>query len=160
MKKATVNYILVNPDIPTILPSYATVDSSGADVHACIPRHDSIINPGHIVIGKNEIVLISTNIAVEIPVGLEIQIRPRSGLSSKHGVTVINTPGTIDSDYRGEIKIALINLGGSKYTVIDGDAIAQLVLCPVYRIGFNRVEYLSKSDRGEGGFGSTGIKGK
>jgi len=100
--------------------------------------------------------LIPTGIAVELPPGYEAQIRPRSGLAIKHGITLLNTPGTIDADYRGEIKVILINLGEEDFVINRGDRIAQMVICPVVRVELEEVEELSTTRRSEGGFGSTG----
>jgi dUTP pyrophosphatase len=94
---------------------------------------------------------------LEIPAGYEGQVRPRSGLALRHGVTVLNSPGTIDSDYRGEVSVIIINLGNEEFTVKDGDRIAQLVIAPVCRVSFMEAAGLSKTDRGAGGFGSTGV---
>lgn len=102
--------------------------------------------------------MVPTGLSFEIPSGFEIQARPRSGWAAKQGITVLNTPGTIDADYRGEVKIIVINLGKEAVEIIDQDRIAQLVLCPVWQASFERVESLSDSARGAGGFGSTGTK--
>ena len=132
------------------LPKYETVGSSGLDLAA------SIENPVNIAPGKTSI--IPTGISVSIPQNYEIQIRPRSGLAAKNQVTVLNTPGTIDADYRGEIKVILINLSNKTFKVENGSRIAQMVLCPVIKVKFKEVENLEKTDRGAGGFGSTGVK--
>ena len=100
--------------------------------------------------------LIPTGIAIEIPPGFEAQVRPRSGLAIKHGITLLNAPGTIDADYRGEIKVILINLGHEEFLINRGDRIAQLVICPVIRVELEEVEELSNTERSDGGFGSTG----
>lgn len=128
------------------LPDYATDGAAGMDVLAA---EDVTLAPGarHAV---------ATGLAVAIPPGYEIQVRPRSGLALKHGITVPNTPGTIDSDYRGELKVILINLGGEDFAVRRGDRIAQLVLAPVVRASWLKVDELDETLRGEGGFGSTG----
>ncbi len=131
-----------------ILPSYKTTGSSGMDVIAHTKKK-IIINPG-------KIALVPTGIAVAIPKNYEIQIRPRSGLAAKKGISVLNTPGTIDSDYRGEIKVILINLSNRSFAVNSGDRIAQMVICPVTKVKFKRVPNLPKTLRGKGGFGSTG----
>jgi dUTP pyrophosphatase len=99
---------------------------------------------------------VATGLAVAVPQGYEIQVRPRSGLALKHGITVPNTPGTIDSDYRGELKVILINLGGEPFTIARGDRVAQLVLAPVVQAAWDEVEELDATERGAGGFGSTG----
>jgi len=131
-------------DLP--LPAYATAGAAGMDV---VAAEDVDLAPGarHAV---------ATGLAVAIPAGFEIQVRPRSGLALKHGVTVPNTPGTIDSDYRGELKVILINLGAETFSVRRGDRVAQLVLAPVTRAAWLEVETLDETVRGEGGFGSTG----
>ncbi len=130
-------------------PSYKTSGAAGADVCAFL---DSPV-----VIGCGERAMIPTGLCFEIPEGYEIQVRPRSGLAAKNGVTVLNTPGTIDSDYRGEVKVILVNLGNEPFTVNNGDRIAQLVAAPVTQGVFVQAETLSDTSRGEGGFGSTGV---
>jgi dUTP pyrophosphatase len=109
-----------------------------------------------IVLAPGERNMVPTGLSVAIPQGYEIQVRPRSGLAAKHGLTCLNTPGTIDSDYRGEIKVILINLGQEAFTIQRGERIAQLVLAPVTRLVWQAVEALDETDRGAGGFGSTG----
>lgn len=128
------------------LPAYATEGAAGMDV---VAAEDVMLAPGarHAV---------ATGIAVAIPPGFEIQVRPRSGLALKHGVTVPNTPGTIDSDYRGELKVIMINLGSEPFEIRRGDRVAQLVLAPVVRASWLKVDELDETLRGEGGFGSTG----
>lgn len=133
-----------------IMPKYETLGSSGMDLAAFI--NDKII------IKPQEKIIIPTGLSIAIPEGFEIQIRPRSGLAAKHSLTVLNTPGTIDSDFRGEIKVILINLGVENYTIANGERIAQIVLCPVSKIEFEEVSNLSTTKRGQGGFGSTGTK--
>ena len=133
-------------DIP--LPAYETRDSSGMDVRAALEKN-KIIPPG-------KIALVPTNLRVEIPKGYEIQVRPRSGLAAKHGVGVLNSPGTIDADYRGEIKIILFNFGEKEFVIQRGDRIAQLVVGKVYRAELEESTDLSTTSRGEGGFGHTG----
>ena len=130
------------------LPKYETSGSSGVDLAAFI-ENDLFIKPGE----KN---IIPTGICLSIPKGFEIQIRPRSGLAAKKNITVLNTPGTIDSDYRGEIKVILINLGRETFKVENGLRIAQMVLCPVTLAKFEEVSQLDSTSRGQGGFGSTG----
>jgi dUTP pyrophosphatase len=129
------------------LPSYATPGAAGLDV---VAAEDATLAPG----GRHAV---ATGFAVAIPPGYEIQVRPRSGLALRHGVTCLNTPGTIDSDYRGEVKVILANLGGEPFEIARGDRIAQLVPAPVQRASFNEVQALGETDRGAGGFGSTGI---
>jgi dUTP pyrophosphatase len=133
-----------NPDLP--LPAYATAGAAGMDV---VAAEDVTIAPGarHAV---------ATGLALAIPPGFEIQVRPRSGLALKHGITVPNTPGTIDSDYRGELKVILINHGQTSFDVQRGDRVAQLVLAPVTRAQWLEADELDATTRGAGGFGSTG----
>ena len=132
------------------LPKYETDGSSGLDLAACIDKSIEI-KPG-----KSE--LIPTGLAVAIPKNFEIQIRPRSGLAAKNQISVLNTPGTIDADYRGEIKVILINLSNVSFIVDKGLRIAQMVLCPVVKAKLIEVESLADTKRGSGGFGSTGVK--
>ena len=132
-----------------LIPKYETPGSSGMDIAALIDE-DITIKPGHTVI-------IPTGFALAVPEKYEIQIRPRSGLAAKNSVTVINTPGTIDSDYRGEIKVILINLGKKEFIVKDGMRIAQMILCPAMQGELVEVSELSSTTRGAGGFGSTGV---
>ena len=130
------------------LPSYETIGSAGCDVRS---NHDATINPGHKL-------LVKTGLYVEIPIGYEIQVRPRSGLAFSKGITDLNSPGTIDSDYRGEIGVILVNLSNQKFTVNRGDRIAQLVLAKYEKINWKIIKELPKTNRGFGGFGSTGEK--
>ena len=130
------------------LPVYKTSGAAGADVCACL---DSAV-----VIHSMESALIPTGLFFEIPDDYEIQVRPRSGLAFKNSVTVLNSPGTIDSDYRGELKVLLINFGKEDFTVNNGDRIAQIVVAPVTRGVFECASSISSTERGEGGFGSTG----
>ncbi len=132
------------------LPFYATNHAAGADLRAAIDS-DVIIEPGCRA-------LIKTGFAMALPDNFEAQIRPRSGLALKHGITVLNSPGTIDADYRGEIGIILINHGDSDFTVQRGDRIAQMVIAPFVQADFKAVESLSETKRGAGGFGSSGKK--
>ena len=132
------------------LPRYETAHASGLDVRAAISETISI--------KPMERMMIPTGLTMEIPPGYEIQVRPRSGLAAKQGVTVLNTPGTVDADYRGEVKIIVINLGESVVEVKDQDRIAQMVLCPVVQAELEIVEELSMTARGAGGFGSTGVR--
>jgi dUTP pyrophosphatase len=128
------------------LPAYATSGAAGMDI---VSAEDVSIAPGarHAV---------ATGLSVAIPEGYEIQVCPRSGLALKHGITVPNTPGTIDSDYRGELKVILINLGDEPFVIVRGDRVAQLVLAPVVQAAWDEVAELDATERGEGGFGSTG----
>jgi dUTP pyrophosphatase len=130
------------------LPKYKTVGSSGLDLIANIDN-DIILKP-------NERVLVPTGLAVAIPENYEIQVRPRSGLAAKNGISVLNTPGTVDADYRGEIKVILINLSLENFKIEPGQRIAQMVLCPVIKAELIEVDTLPESVRGSGGFGSTG----
>ncbi|HLD53049.1 MAG TPA: dUTP diphosphatase [Sediminibacterium sp.] len=132
------------------LPSYATLGSSGMDIRAYITEP--------IVLQPSERGLVPTGLFVEIPLGYEIQIRPRSGLAIKHGITCLNSPGTIDADYRGEIKVILINLSNEPQTINPGDRIAQMVVQKVEVVQWISVSELNESERGSGGFGSTGSK--
>ena len=133
-----------------ILPKYETEDSSGLDLAANID--------GQIKIPPGKSKIIPTGLAVAIPKNFEIQIRPRSGLAAKSQISVLNTPGTIDADYRGEIKVILINLSDKVFVVEKGLRIAQMVLCPVIKATLKEVTELENTERGSGGFGSTGIK--
>lgn len=132
------------------LPAYETALSAGMDLRAAVEDGmDLVMAPG----GR---ALVPTGLALALPAGYEAQVRPRSGLALKHGVTCLNTPGTIDADYRGEVKVLLINLGAEPFTIRRGERIAQLVVAPVTRGAWRVVEALPASDRGAGGFGSTG----
>ncbi|MEM6388117.1 MAG: dUTP diphosphatase [Pseudomonadota bacterium] len=132
------------------LPSYETGGAAGADLRANFPdKRDSVLEPGARA-------LIPTGFHVEIPSGFEMQVRPRSGLALKKGLSLPNTPGTIDSDYRGPLGVILINLGAEPVTIAHGDRIAQAVIAPVVQAQFELVAGLSETERGQGGFGSTG----
>ncbi|HRJ62141.1 MAG TPA: dUTP diphosphatase [Azospirillaceae bacterium] len=138
-----------NPDLP--LPEYATQGAAGFDFRACVPADAPVtIPPG----GR---ALISSGFAVAVPPGWELQVRPRSGLAVKHGVTVVNAPGTVDSDYRGTVGICLINHGAEPFTVSRGDRIAQGVVAAAAQAIMVEVESLDETARGAGGFGSTGV---
>lgn len=130
------------------LPEYATAGAAGADVCSA--------EAGPMVIAPGERIAVATGLVVSIPRGFEIQVRPRSGLALHSGLTVVNAPGTIDSDYRGEVKVLLVNLGSEAVTIHRGDRVAQLVVAPVIRAEFREAADLDDSDRGAGGFGSTG----
>jgi dUTP pyrophosphatase len=134
---------------PVLLPQYMTNASSGMDLFACLDVEE-ILQPG-------ERKLIPTGLSVAIPEGFEGQVRPRSGLAIKHGIGIINGPGTIDADYRGEIAVLLINFGTEPFTVRDGDRIAQMVISQVCRAAWQETEELPATERQEGGFGHTGI---
>ena len=143
-----VKLLIKKLDKKVITPEYKTKGSSGMDLMANI-KDAVFLEPG-----KSDI--IPTGIAISIPVGYEIQIRPRSGLAAKKKITVLNAPGTIDADYRGEIKVILINLGNEEFKINPNDRIAQMVLCPVIKAELVEVDELQNTKRGEGGFGSTG----
>ncbi len=130
------------------LPDYATPSSAGLDLRAAVE--------GSITLMPGERRLIPTGLILEIPEGYEGQVRPRSGLAVKHGITVLNSPGTIDADYRGEVKVILINLGDEPFILKRGERIAQLVIAPITRATLVEVEEITATARGEGGFGSTG----
>lgn len=133
-----------------MLPEYKTPQSSGMDLRANI-RQDIVLKP-------LERKLIPTGIHIALPDGYEAQVRPRSGLALKYGVTVLNSPGTVDADYRGEICVLLVNLGSESYTIHDGDRIAQLVIARYEQAELVIVEHLDDTERGDGGYGSTGVK--
>ena len=137
-----------NLDLP--LPAYETAGAAGMDLRAAIPEDAPVVlRPGARF-------AVPTGLAFALPDGFEAQVRPRSGLAARHGVTQVNTPGTIDSDYRGEVKVILINLGDEDFTIRRGDRIAQMVIAPVSRAEWNEVAVLDETRRGAGGFGSTG----
>jgi dUTP pyrophosphatase len=134
-------------DLP--LPSYATAQSAGLDLMAAVAS-DVTLAPG----ARQ---LVPTGLAIALPAGFEAQVRPRSGLALKHGITVLNSPGTIDADYRGEVQVLLINHGSQPFVIRRGDRIAQMVVAPVTQIAWNIVDRLDETERGSGGYGSTGI---
>lgn len=134
-------------DIP--FPQYSTEGSAGMDLCAAVA--------GELVIDPGETVLVPTGIRIELPVGFEAQVRPRSGLAIKHGVGILNSPGTIDSDYRGEIRVILTNFSKNRFVVKRGDRIAQMIVSAYARVDWDPVEALTDSKRGEGGFGHTGV---
>jgi len=131
-----------------VLPSYATAGAAGLDLHAALERPQ--------VLAAGERAAVATGIAIALPAGYEGQVRPRSGLAAKHGIGIVNAPGTIDEDYRGEVHVLLVNLGRQPYTIQPGDRIAQLVVAPVTRVQVEAVASLDETQRGQGGFGSTG----
>jgi dUTP pyrophosphatase len=145
-----IDFLRLNParnrDLP--LPCYMTANSAGMDIFAALEQ-EMVLAPGSIG-------LVPTGFAMALPSGYEAQIRPRSGLAIKHGVGIVNAPGTIDADYRGEVKIALINLGQGPVTLKRGDRVAQMVIQRVYQARINVVAQLDETDRGAGGFGHTG----
>ncbi len=146
-----IKFLRIRPesDKDISLPMYMTPHSAGMDLCAAIDED--------ITLEHGEIILVPTGFAVAIPEGFEAQIRPRSGLAVKHGIGIINSPGTIDSDYRGEVKIAVINLGKNSYTFHRGDRIAQMVIKKVYQARLEIVEKLDNTERSTGGFGHTGV---
>lgn len=144
MKHITIRYT----GEKSAVPSYESEGASGGDLKAFIDK-DVIIEPG-------KRALIPTGLFIEVPEGYEAQVRPRSGLAVRNGIVVLNTPGTVDADYRGEIKVILCNLGEDPFVVKNGDRIAQMVICPVFQAEYEWAEVLNESKRGSGGFGSTG----
>ncbi len=137
-------------DLP--LPKYETEQSAGMDLYAALGEGESV------TLGALERAMIPTGLAMALPAGFEAQVRPRSGLAAKNGVTVLNTPGTIDADYRGEVKVILVNLSNEPFTVERGMRIAQMIIAPVTQGSWAEVEELDETARGAGGFGSTGVK--
>ncbi len=135
-------------DIP--LPHYATQGAAGMDIYAAVENEIQILP------GKSA--LVPTGFVVEVPIGYEAQIRPRSGLAIKHNIGIMNSPGTIDSDYRGEVKIILTNFGTESFTIKRGERIAQMVVAQYSRVQWNEVDKLTETSRGEGGFGHTGVE--
>jgi dUTP pyrophosphatase len=140
--------VLIHAEAADLIPAYATEGSAGLDLKA---NQAALLSPG-------QRAAISTGIRIELPAGFEAQVRPRSGLALKHGVTLVNSPGTIDSDFRGEIKLIMINLGDQDFLIERGDRIGQLVVAPVTRVEWIEQPELSATTRGEGGFGSSGMQ--
>ncbi|HHX89993.1 MAG TPA: dUTP diphosphatase [Paracoccus sp.] len=140
-------------DPAVALPAYETTGAAGADIRANLPAGQRAAG---LVLAPMARAIVPTGLRVAVPVGYEMQIRPRSGLAVKHGITLVNPPGTIDSDYRGPLGVALINLGDAPFTVAHGERIAQMVIAPVIRAVFAEVRALDETARGAGGFGSTG----
>ncbi|SDE63577.1 dUTP diphosphatase [Kordiimonas lacus] len=134
------------------LPKYETEQSAGMDLYAALGEGESI------TLGALDRAMIPTGLAMALPAGFEAQVRPRSGLAAKNGVTVLNTPGTIDADYRGEVKVILVNLSNEPFTIERGMRIAQMIISPVTQGTWAEVEELNETARGAGGFGSTGVK--
>lgn len=132
------------------LPAYQTAEAAGLDLMAAVPDGEPM------TLAPGQYALVPTGLAIALPPGFEAQVRPRSGLAAKHGVTVLNAPGTIDADYRGEIKVILINHGAAPFVIKRGERIAQMVIAPVVQAALVPVATLSETDRGAGGFGSTG----
>jgi dUTP pyrophosphatase len=131
-----------------MLPEYHSASAAGADLRAAVD--------GELCLEPGERALVPTGLRMELPAGYEAQVRPRSGLAASHGVTLLNSPGTIDADYRGEVRVVLVNLGQARFTITRGMRIAQIVVSPVVRAAFVAVDELSDSRRGESGFGSSG----
>lgn len=150
MEKLKIRVKRLNGVRNTDLPRYESEGSSGMDIRASV-EEEVVLNPG-------EIKLIPTGLAVSIPSGYEAQIRPRSGLALKHGIGMVNSPGTIDSDYRGEIGIIIINWGQEPFTIRKGDRVAQMVITKIYQAEMIDVEDLDQTHRGEGGFGHSGLE--
>lgn len=149
MNSPVLRILRVSSNTPALpLPAYATPGSSGMDLAADVVE-DLVIPPG----GR---AMVPTGLAFAVPAGFEVQVRPRSGLAAKAGVTVLNAPGTIDADYRGEVRVILVNLGDAPFTLRRGDRIAQAIVAPVVQVAIAEVTSLDATDRGAGGFGSTG----
>ena len=130
------------------VPAYATPLSAGMDLRACLDAP--------VTLGPLERTLVPTGLFIALPAGFEAQVRPRSGLAAKHGITVLNTPGTIDADYRGEIKVILVNLSNTPFEIVPGERIAQMVIARHERVEWEEADFLDETERGAGGFGSTG----
>jgi len=150
MDSIPVKIIRLQDDNDLPLPSYESEGSSGMDIRANV-KEPVLLNPG-------EIKLIPTGFAVSVPLGYEAQVRPRSGLALKHGIGLVNSPGTIDSDYRGEVCIIMTNWGSESFPIRRGDRIAQMIISRVYKADFVVTDNLDETSRGQGGFGHTGIK--
>jgi len=152
VKKIKVNVRRLQHAADLPLPAYQSAEAAGFDLVAAVPAG----NP--ITLASGDSALIPTGLIFELPTGNEAQVRPRSGLAAKFGVTVLNSPGTIDSDYRGEVSVILINLGKSPFTINRGERIAQMIIAPIVRADLKEVAQVTGTERGSGGFGSTGIK--
>lgn len=150
MNDVTVDVLRLEHGMDLPLPSYATPDSAGMDLYSA--------EPSSVDLAPGARAMIATGLALQLPSGFEAQVRPRSGLAAKQGVTVLNSPGTVDADYRGEVKVILINLGQESVSIQRGDRIAQLVVAPVTRATWKEVSSLQETERGTGGFGSTGTR--
>ena len=133
------------------LPAYETAGAAGMDLRAAVAEEAPI------VLAPGERAMAPTGLIIAVPPGYEAQVRPRSGLAARHGITCLNSPGTVDSDYRGEVRVVLINLGQEPFTVRRGERIAQMVICPVVQAGWTEVDAHDETARGAGGFGSTGV---
>ena len=150
MSKVTIQVAVLPHFAGLQLPTYETALSAGMDLRAAVPEDEPM------AVAPGQRVLAPTGLTIALPAGYEAQVRPRSGLALKHGITCLNTPGTIDADYRGEVKVILINLGQEPFTIKRGERIAQMVIAPVTQGEWNVVDALSETARGAGGFGSTG----
>lgn len=150
MRAVTVEVLRLPHGADLPLPAYQTAEAAGLDLLAAVPADQPI------VLAPLARALVPTGLVVALPSGHEAQVRPRSGLAVKHGVTVLNSPGTIDADYRGEVKVALVNLGSEPFEIRRGERIAQMVVAPVVQAALVEVETVSATERGAGGFGSTG----
>ena len=152
MSKPVVIHFVALPHFEGLaLPAYETAHAAGMDLRAAVPENEPV------TLAPGARAMVPTGITMALPEGHEAQVRPRSGLAAKHGITCLNTPGTIDADYRGEVKVILINHGRDPFRIARGDRIAQLVIAPVTRAHFEQVNALTPTERGAGGFGSTGI---
>jgi dUTP pyrophosphatase len=151
LKSVPVSYVQLPHAAGLPVPDYASADAAGMDLSAAVPEDAPV------TLAPNARAAIPTGLIVAIPQGFEGQMRPRSGLALKHAVTVLNAPGTIDADYRGEVKVILVNLGSEAFQITRGMRIAQLILAPVVRASMQHVSSLEETARGEGGFGSTGL---
>lgn len=150
MKTVTIQVSSLAHHEGLLMPAYETADAAGMDLRAAVPEQEPV------ALAPGERAMIPTGLTIALPSGYEAQVRPRSGLAAKHGVTCLNSPGTVDADYRGEVKVILINLGQEPFIVKRGERIAQMVIAPVTRAEWNVVAQLDETRRGAGGFGSTG----
>jgi dUTP pyrophosphatase len=148
--ESNIKFVKLHSDVKT--PKYMTKGAAGFDIAAFWGPDLSISK----ILNPQEMLIVPTGLKLEIPINFEAQVRPRSGLAFKYGISIVNSPGTIDSDFRGEVKVALINLGKADFEVKNGERIAQIVVSPIKRFDMIMVESLSETDRNEGGFGSTG----
>jgi len=154
MDRPFLRVMLLSPR--AVMPHYQSEHAAGLDLAACLPLNGDGTEPKGLTLAPGDIALIPTGLAIAVPVGHEAQVRPRSGLASKHGVTLPNAPGTIDADYRGEVKVPLINLGKEPFVVEHGMRVAQMVIAPVSHARVQQVSELEGTARGAGGVGSTG----
>jgi dUTP pyrophosphatase len=151
MKTLSVSFMQLSHAADLPAPQYASAEAAGLDICAAVPRDEPLL------LAPGERAAIPTGLVLAIPPGYEGQVRPRSGLALEHGVTVLNAPGTIDADYRGEVRVILVNLGEQPFAITRGMRIAQIVLAPIVRATPKAVQALESTERGEGGFGSTGL---